>query len=107
MNRKRDLGGKKSTAVGKNLAHIGVNTVVDYGNMEYEMRCVLYNLGAAHSRLAAAQDRSPPIKPIGEGAEPSNQALKIACTHLQYAAWAFEVFLHSILLLIYQLILII
>lgn len=108
MHRKRDLGGRQSTAVEqKNLARGGANTAVDYGNIEYEMRCVLYNLGAAHSRVAAAQDRSPPLKPIAEGTEPSNLALKIACTHLQYAAWAFEVFLRPILLLIYQLILII
>jgi len=63
---------------------------------------VLYNLGAAHSRLAAGQDRSPPLNSPStpttvEVESPSNTALKIACTHLQYAAWAFEVF--SLLLL--------
>jgi len=95
MYRKRALGGKI------NLQHQMKNdmdptAVVDSGNIGYEMRCVLYNVGAAHSRLAAAQDRSPPLvsssMPTSVDVEiPSNNALKIACTHLQCAAWAFQV----------------
>lgn len=88
MFRKHALGGKVA----------GSTKTVDIGGIGFEMRCVLYNVGAAHSRLAAAQDRSPPLTTsntqIAEGSETSsNTALKIACTHLQCAAWAFEVFL--------------
>lgn len=76
--------------------------VVDSGNIGYEMRCVLYNVGAAHSRLAAAQDRSPPLvsSSISTAVDvelPSNNALKIACTHFQCAAWAFQVNFHAII----------
>lgn len=109
MLRKRALGGKinKQWKTEKNM-HSGMqrqveesNTdpvTVDYGNIIFEMQCLLYNLGAAHSRLAAAQDRSPPLDSSStsttEGEEStSNLALKIACTHLQCAAWAFQVFL--------------
>ncbi|XP_027845720.2 uncharacterized protein LOC114126045 isoform X3 [Aphis gossypii] len=92
---KRALGGKT------NLQHQMKNnmdstSVVDTGDIGYEMRCVLYNVGAAHSRLAAAQDRSPPLvsssmpTTVDDGEIPSNNALKIACTHLQCAAWAFQ-----------------
>lgn len=101
MYRKRALGGKT------NLQHQVINdmdpkAIVDTGNIGYEMRCVLYNVGAAHSRLAAAQDRSPPLvssnMPTTINAEiPSNNALKIACTHLQCAAWAFQVFFYAIM----------
>lgn len=63
------------------------------------MRCILYNIGAAHTRLACAQDRSPPLggksspTSLDEEAEPTaaDTALKVACTHLQCAAWAFQV----------------
>jgi len=73
-------------------------TAFDHGDIGFEMRCVLYNLGAAHIRLAAGQNRSPSLhstnKRTTEDEEsPSNTALKIACTHLQCAAWAFEVYL--------------
>lgn len=68
----------------------------DYGSIRYEMQCVLYNLGAAQTRLAAALDRSPPLvsSSTSENAgteSPSNTALKMACSHLQSAAWAFQV----------------
>jgi len=96
MFRKRALGGKTNLQY-QMKNDIDSTIVVDSGNIGYEMRCVLYNIGAAYSRLAAAQDRSPPLvsssTPTTIDAEiPSNNALKIACTHLQYAAWAFQVF---------------
>lgn len=93
MCRKRTLGGK----INRRVSDIdAASLVVDIGDIGYEMRCVLYNLGAAHSRLASAQDRSPPMvtsnmsTTAGEES-PSNTALKIACTHLQCSAWAFQV----------------
>lgn len=113
MCRKRTLGGKinrqQKIDIDKQLAALDQpkslkhteeqdgSMAIDYGNIEFEMRCVLYNLGAAHSRLAAAQDRSPPLisssmQTSTETESPSNVALKIACTHLQCAAWAFQVF---------------
>lgn len=110
MFRKRSLGGKinrqRKLKIDKRPAimeqqnslqqtgELGV-MAIDYGNIEFEMRCVLYNLGAAHSRLAAAQDRSPPLVSSSTTVETesqSNASLKIACTHLQCAAWAFQVF---------------
>lgn len=105
MCRKRALGGKsnKLWKAEKNLHPGNTDTVtVDYGNITYEMQCLLYNLGAAHSRLAAAQDRSPPLDSSStsttDGEEStSNLALKIACTHLQCAAWAFQVFIQIII----------
>lgn len=105
MYRKRALGGKrklKNTKVSvmeqqKSMWRIGNNELnsdaaVESGDIGFEMRCVLYNIGAAHSRLAAAQDRSPPLELSTYQESSSNSALKIACTHLQCAAWAFEVF---------------
>lgn len=73
----------------------------EYGSIRYEMQCVLYNLGAAQTRLAAALNRSPPLVSSSnsetEGTEsPSNTALKMACSHLQCAAWAFQVFIKTL-----------
>lgn len=53
-----------------------VCTVAD---IEFELACVLYNIGALHSQLAAADSRNTP------------DGMKMACTHFQCAAWAFEV----------------
>lgn len=119
MYRKRALGGKmnqqqqiknKTQSAAKEQqkslrqSKDNETIMVDSGDIGYEMRCVLYNVGAAHSRLAAAQDRSPPLTtntPTTVGAEtPSNTALKIACTHLQCAAWAFEVFFKQLTLFV-------
>lgn len=89
--RKRALGGKV-----RNIAPSGIPENMDIGDIGFEMRCVLYNVGAAHSRIAAAQDRSPQFTTNTSTTEEtdtsSNTALKMACTHLQCAAWAFEVF---------------
>lgn len=117
MSRRRVLGGKenwqqkmKNTKVGtmehkKSIWRMGNNDSAidadDSGDIGFEMRCVLYNIGAAHSRLAATQDRSPPLElsttPSSDLESSSNSALKIACTHLQCAAWAFEVFYLTII----------
>lgn len=92
MCRKQTLGGKTNLPAN----NIDAASMVDSGDIGFEMRCILYNLGAAHSRLASAQDRSPPLvtsnlsPTVGEES-PSNTALKIACTHLQCSAWAFQV----------------
>lgn len=96
MYRKRALGGKMNNQ--RQMRNKDTDLLaIDIGNIGYEMRCVLYNIGAAHSRLAAAQDRSPPLvspstSTTAETESSSNTALKIACTHLQCAAWAFQVF---------------
>lgn len=97
--RQRALGGKINRQ--RQMKNTDIDTLaVDTGNVGYEMRCMLYNIGAAHSRLAAAQDRSPPLispstQTTVETESSSNTALKIACTHLQCAAWTFQVFLHN------------
>lgn len=108
MSRKQALGGKRKTKnileQQKSLWRIGnsdfTKDAADVsGDIAFEMRCVLYNIGAAHSRLAAAQDRSPPLELSSSSTDlesSSNSALKIACTHLQCAAWAFEVICHRV-----------
>lgn len=48
------------------------------GDIQFELDCIMYNIGALHALLAAMDKR-----------EGSN--LKVACTHFQCAVWAFEV----------------
>uniref|UniRef100_A0A146M9J2 Tyrosine-protein phosphatase non-receptor type 23 n=1 Tax=Lygus hesperus TaxID=30085 RepID=A0A146M9J2_LYGHE len=47
-------------------------------DVKIEMVSILYNIGALHSQLGASEDRSAP------------DGLKMACTHFQCAAWAFQ-----------------
>ncbi|BES89352.1 BRO1 [Nesidiocoris tenuis] len=47
-------------------------------DVKNEMVAVLYNIGALHSQLGTDEDRSSP------------DGLKMACTHFQCAAWAFQ-----------------
>ncbi|KAI5640662.1 BRO1-like domain-containing protein [Phthorimaea operculella] len=46
-------------------------------DIRLEMACILYNIGALHTQLAASEPRT------------SADSLKAACTHYQKAAWAF------------------
>lgn len=48
-------------------------------DIKYEMVSILYNIGALHSQMGASDDRTTP------------EGLKMACTHFQCAAWAFQV----------------
>lgn len=50
-------------------------TVPDVG---FEEMCILFNIGALHSKLGAADSRSTP------------DGMKMACTHFQCAAWCFQ-----------------
>ncbi|KAG8230659.1 hypothetical protein J437_LFUL010678 [Ladona fulva] len=47
-------------------------------DIRYEMGCVLFNIGALHSVLGAADSRT------------SADGMKMSCTHFQCAAWAFQ-----------------
>ncbi|XP_054720736.1 tyrosine-protein phosphatase non-receptor type 23-like [Uloborus diversus] len=47
-------------------------------DIEYEEACILYNIGALHSKLGTMDSRCNP------------EGMKIACTHFQCAAWAFQ-----------------
>lgn len=47
-------------------------------DIKFEMVNILYNIGALHSILGAGDDRTTP------------EGLKLACTHFQCAAWAFQ-----------------
>ncbi|CAG9134725.1 unnamed protein product [Plutella xylostella] len=47
-------------------------------DIRFEMACILYNIGALHTQLAASEPRT------------SGDSLKLACTHYQKAAWAFQ-----------------
>ncbi|XP_063922824.1 tyrosine-protein phosphatase non-receptor type 23 isoform X2 [Zophobas morio] len=47
-------------------------------DIRFEMMCILYNIGAVHTQLGALDSRATP------------DGLKMACTHFQCAAWAFQ-----------------
>ncbi|CAL1279998.1 unnamed protein product [Larinioides sclopetarius] len=47
-------------------------------DIEYEEACILYNIGALHSKLGTMDNRC------------NAEGMKIACTHFQCAAWAFQ-----------------
>lgn len=47
-------------------------------DIRFEMASILYNIGALHTQLGAAESRTTP------------DSLKAACTHYQQAAWAFN-----------------
>ncbi|EFA03751.2 tyrosine-protein phosphatase non-receptor type 23 [Tribolium castaneum] len=47
-------------------------------DIRFELMCILYNIGALHTQLGALDCRS------------SADGLKMACTHFQCAAWAFQ-----------------
>lgn len=46
--------------------------------IEFELMNILYNIGALHSKLGSMDSRVTP------------EGMKMACTHLQCAAWAFQ-----------------
>lgn len=54
------------------------NMVCSLANIRFEMISILYNIGAIHSQLGARTERN------------SADGMKMACTHFQCAAWAFE-----------------
>ena len=71
-----DCGSRKDILTNSNSKKI------DYRS---EFTTTLYNIGALHTQLGAAEDRT------------TEEGLKMACTHFQCAAWAFQVrrtFLH-------------
>ncbi|RZC41776.1 tyrosine-protein phosphatase non-receptor type 23 [Asbolus verrucosus] len=47
-------------------------------DIRFELMCILYNIGALHTQLGASDSRNSP------------DGLKMACTHFQCAAWAFQ-----------------
>lgn len=47
--------------------------------IQFELMAVLYNIGALHSKLGAEDLRT------------TQEGMKMACTHFQCAAWAFQV----------------
>lgn len=53
-------------------------------DIQFELMSILYNIGALHSKLGAAESRV------------SHEGMKIACTHFQCAAWAFQVYCNII-----------
>lgn len=54
------------------------NIVCTLADIRFEMVCILYNIGALHSKLGAAETRTTP------------DSMKAACTHFQTAVWAFQ-----------------
>jgi tyrosine-protein phosphatase non-receptor type 23 len=51
---------------------------MSYDDINFELACVLYNIGGLHSHLGALESRV------------SHDGMKVACTHFQCAAWAFQ-----------------
>lgn len=54
------------------------NLVCSLSSIRFEIISILYNIGAMHSQLGARTERN------------SADGMKMACTHFQCAAWAFE-----------------
>ncbi|XP_018043655.1 PREDICTED: tyrosine-protein phosphatase non-receptor type 23 isoform X2 [Atta colombica] len=54
------------------------NLVCSLGSIRFEIISILYNIGAMHTQLGARAERN------------SADGMKMACTHFQCAAWAFE-----------------
>ncbi|KPI94567.1 Tyrosine-protein phosphatase non-receptor type 23 [Papilio xuthus] len=54
------------------------NMSCSLADIRFEMASILYNIGALHTQLGAAEARTTP------------DSLKAACTHYQQAAWAFN-----------------
>ncbi|XP_033207497.1 tyrosine-protein phosphatase non-receptor type 23 isoform X2 [Belonocnema kinseyi] len=54
------------------------NMVCSLANIRFETISVLYNIGAIHTQLGAHTERT------------SAEGMKMACTHFQCAAWAFD-----------------
>lgn len=52
--------------------------VCSLANVRFEIMSILYNIGAMHTQLGARTERT------------SADGMKMACTHFQCAAWAFE-----------------
>lgn len=48
-------------------------------DIRYEISSVLYNIGALHTQLGMSDTRT------------TEDGMKMACTHFQCAAWAFQV----------------
>lgn len=55
------------------------NMPCSVADIRFELMNILYNIGALHTQLGAADSRTSP------------DGLKMACTHFQCAAWAFQV----------------
>lgn len=54
------------------------NMVCSLANIRFETISVLYNISAIHTQLGARSERTSP------------EGMKMACTHFQCAAWAFD-----------------
>lgn len=57
---------------------IYTGTTFNIADIKYEQASILYNIGALHSELGAKDNRI------------TAEGMKIACTHFQCAAWAFQ-----------------
>lgn len=52
--------------------------VTTLNDIDFELMSILYNIGALHTQLGASAERQ------------SAEGMKMACTHFQCAAWAFQ-----------------
>ncbi|KAM3958065.1 tyrosine-protein phosphatase non-receptor type protein myopic [Aphomia sociella] len=57
---------------------IYANMTCGLADIRFELACILYNIGALHTQLAASEPRT------------TVESLKTACTRYQNAAWAFQ-----------------
>lgn len=53
--------------------------VASIAEIHFELMAILYNIGALHSKLGIENSRT------------TQEGMKMACTHFQCSAWAFQV----------------
>ncbi|KAK0088528.1 hypothetical protein PV325_011727 [Microctonus aethiopoides] len=72
------MGNDEPAAVSFSWRDAYANMVFNLSNIRFEIISILYNIGAIHTQLGAKTERT------------SADGMKMACSHFQCAAWAFE-----------------
>ncbi|XP_015120236.1 tyrosine-protein phosphatase non-receptor type 23 isoform X2 [Diachasma alloeum] len=72
------MGTDEPAAVSFSWKDTYTNMVFTLSNIRFELISILYNIGAIHSQLGSKTERT------------SADGMKLACSHFQCAAWAFE-----------------
>ncbi|XP_034942485.1 tyrosine-protein phosphatase non-receptor type 23 isoform X2 [Chelonus insularis] len=72
------MGNDEPAAVSFSWKDAYANMIFTLSNIRFEIISILYNIGAIHTQLGATTERT------------SADGMKMACSHFQCAAWAFE-----------------
>lgn len=59
------------------------SNVASSADIRFELLCIMFNIGSLHSKLGVMDERV------------TSEGLKLACSHFQCAAWAFQVNISS------------